>query len=99
MGLRWPIGPKVDIFALGCVIYAAIAGVHPFPLDGPLANLQARYQIPDEALSAYCPQLLQLLRSLLAREPAGRSSAASFSNEVCSLERMMRHRTSATDLA
>ena len=28
--------------ASGCVLYACLAGVHPFPMDSLLANIQAR---------------------------------------------------------
>eukprot|EP00435_Cladocopium_sp_Y103_P045137 s152_g12.t2 len=73
--LRWPIGPKVDLFALGCVLFACLTGVHPFPMDSALANIQARYQVPPEA-EAYAPVLLRWLKALLQRHPAERPTAA-----------------------
>lgn len=79
--LRWPIGPKVDLFALGCVLFACLTGIHPFPMDSALANIQARYQVPPEA-EAYAPVLLRWLKDLLQRHPAERPTAAVLLTQV-----------------
>jgi len=80
--LRWPIGPKVDLFALGCVLFAVLTATHPFPMDGALANIQARFQLPDEATAAYSSAVLRWVRRLLARSPDNRPSAAIVQGEV-----------------
>ncbi|CAK0836361.1 unnamed protein product [Prorocentrum cordatum] len=80
--LRWPIGSKVDVFALGCVLYATLTGVHPFPMDSALANIQAKFAMPSEAESAYAPALPAWARRTLAREPGSRPSAAELVAEV-----------------
>eukprot|EP00928_Gymnodinium_smaydae_P032016 TRINITY_DN23307_c0_g1_i1.p1 TRINITY_DN23307_c0_g1~~TRINITY_DN23307_c0_g1_i1.p1 ORF type:complete len:422 (-),score=109.27 TRINITY_DN23307_c0_g1_i1:145-1410(-) len=80
--LRWPIGAKVDIFALGCVIFATLTGTHPFPADSACGNIQARYQMPPQASTAYAPAVLKWVRRLLAREPCHRPSAGKLAGEV-----------------
>lgn len=80
--LRWPIGPPVDIFALGCVVFACVAGTHPFPTDSALANIQARFHIPREAEEAYAPAFLRWTRRMLAREPSHRPLADELLLEV-----------------
>lgn len=79
--LRWPIGPKVDVFALGCVHFAVLTGRHPFE-DSALANIQARFRLPPEADVAYSPALLRWVGWLLAREPEDRPSASEVEAEV-----------------
>jgi len=80
--LRWPIGHKVDVFALGCVIFACLTGIHPFPMDSALANIQARYQVPVEAELAYTSKLLRWLKDLLQRHPSDRPDAGTLSKQV-----------------
>jgi len=80
--LRWPIGPKVDIFASGCVLFAAVSGRHPFPTDSALANIQARFLLPPEAEVAYAPALSSWARRLLAREPHCRPTAPELAAEL-----------------
>lgn len=80
--LRWPIGPKADIFALGCVLYACLAGVHPFPMDSLLANIQARFHLPTEAEAAYPADIIRWLRSSLCRSPEDRPTALALASEV-----------------
>jgi len=80
--LRLPIGPSVDIFALGCVVFACVAGRHPFPTDSALANIQARFYIPWEAEEAYAPAFLRWTRRMLAREPSDRPLADELLLEV-----------------
>lgn len=80
--LRWTIGPKVDIFAAGCVLFATLTGVHPFPMDSTLGNIQAIVTFPAEADAVYSAALLRWTRRMLARQPTERPSAADLSQEV-----------------
>ncbi|CAE7150596.1 Gak [Symbiodinium pilosum] len=80
--LRWPIGPKADVFALGCVLYACLAGVHPFPMDSLLANIQARFHLPAAAETAYSADVIRWLHGSLRRAPEERPAAAVIAAEV-----------------
>jgi len=80
--LRWHIGPKADVFALGCVHFAALTGRHPFPIDSALGNIQATYKVPPEANTAYTPALVRWLRRTLARDPDSRPAAQDLAIEV-----------------
>ena len=79
--LRWKIGPKVDMFALGCVLFATMTAQHPFAMESTCANITASYRLPEQA-TAYPPALRGWLRRLLAREPAKRPSAVRLAAEV-----------------
>lgn len=80
--LRWPIGPKVDVFALGCVLFATVTAVHPFPLDSALANIQANFRLPPEMASVYSSAISIWVRRTLAREPADRPMASELCREI-----------------
>jgi len=80
--LRWPIGPAVDVFAAGCVLFAMATGAHPFPADSLLANVQARFQMPAAMQTAYAPAVSTWLRRLLAREPHRRPTSADLHAEL-----------------
>merc|ERR1719277_1433973 len=71
--LRWKIGPKVDVFALGCILFATLTGQHPFPMDSALANIQAKFRLPPAVDGTYSRALPRWLRRLLAREPTERA--------------------------
>ncbi|CAJ1410587.1 unnamed protein product [Effrenium voratum] len=79
--LRWPIGPKADMFSLGCVLFACLTGIHPFPMDSALANIQAKYHLPPES-DAYSEVILRWLRQLLQREPQHRPDATTLARQV-----------------
>lgn len=80
--LRWPIGPKVDVFALGCVLFATLTGTHPFPMDSALANIQAKYALPSQAVSVYSAAVITLLHAALLREPKLRISAGDVDKQI-----------------
>lgn len=79
--LKWPIGQKVDIFALGCVLFATMTGTHPFPIDSTLANISATFHLPRDA-THYDPSFSYWVRRLLAREPKERPSASELKGET-----------------
>ena len=44
---RFPINEKVDIFALGCLIYQMLFFRFPFELERPIDHFNARYVLPN----------------------------------------------------
>lgn len=67
------VGLKVDLWMLGCVLYALCFEHHPFQESQSLAILNAQYTFPDEAehISA---KMRDLIRSLLTPDPEERPS-------------------------
>lgn len=69
------LGARVDVYALGCVLFEAISGSPAFPSDRSRAVLAKVWQPPPN-LADYCegvPQsLLILLSRMLATDPAVR---------------------------
>mmetsp|Transcript_17788 Transcript_17788/g.29455 ORF Transcript_17788/g.29455 Transcript_17788/m.29455 type:complete len:758 (-) Transcript_17788:78-2351(-) len=64
------INEKVDIWALGCVLYTMVFFKHPFQDAGPLAIINAKFNIPE-----VCPHpeyINDLIRFLLTQDPATR---------------------------
>lgn len=80
--LRWKIGPKVDIFALGCILFAMMTGQHPFPMESTCGNITASYRLPAEARESYSQAVLFWLQTLLARQPSERPTAAKLAHDV-----------------
>ncbi|XP_058822445.1 uncharacterized protein LOC131684005 [Topomyia yanbarensis] len=65
------ITTKVDIWALGCMLYRLCFGVMPFG-ESSKAILHCQYTIPEN--SKYSPELCQLIRFLLEPDPEKRPS-------------------------
>src|SRR5262249_50187468 len=75
------IGPRVDIFSLGCIFYECLAGRPPFVADhmaAVLAKVLFEEAEPIWALSPQIPAGLgALLMRMLAKSPADRPADAS----------------------
>lgn len=73
-------GPWTDLYALGCLAYALVAGAPPFGRSGTLAAFGARhlFRAPPEfpARADLPPGLWPWLRRLLAKDPARRFRTA-----------------------
>ncbi|XP_058453268.1 uncharacterized protein LOC131431511 [Malaya genurostris] len=72
------ITTKVDIWALGCLLYRLCFGAMPFG-DSSKAILHCQYTIPEK--NKYSPELCHLIRSLLEPDPEKRPSIY----QVCEL--------------
>ncbi|XP_053692389.1 uncharacterized protein LOC128740846 [Sabethes cyaneus] len=72
------ITTKVDIWALGCLLYRVCFGVMPFG-ESSKAILHCQYSIPEK--NKYSPELCQLIRFLLEPDPENRPSIY----QVCEL--------------
>lgn len=62
------INEKVDVWALGCMLYKMMYYADPF--DGKLGILNARYRAPD--FPPYTPKMHDLLKFLLTADPEKR---------------------------
>jgi len=74
------VGPAADLYALGCSLYFALAGLPPFP--GGTSQQKIRWQRAEAAPPleqfnpAVPPELLALVRALMAKKPADRPPSA-----------------------
>ena len=75
-----PAGPAADIYALGCVLYEAITGEQPFVRNSEmaviLAHLQDPVPAPSRASPDVPPELDEVVRVALAKDPADRFESA-----------------------
>jgi Protein kinase domain len=75
-----PAGPRSDLYALGCVLFEALAGAPPFHRDTPLATMAAHRRDPPPSLHSRRPGLPPALDAVfaraLAKDPAQRYSTA-----------------------
>ncbi|MFF8836100.1 bifunctional serine/threonine-protein kinase/ABC transporter substrate-binding protein [Streptomyces sp. NPDC015130] len=69
------IGPPADVFALGCLLAYAATGRPPFG-TGAVDALMYRTVHDEPDLTGVPEGLLDLVRSCLAKDPAGRPTAA-----------------------
>ncbi len=79
------VGPRSDLYALGCILYEMGTGRPPFSGATPFALLQAhREAVPPEMPARYGPELGALVESLLAKSPADRPTSATAVVEILS---------------
>lgn len=72
------IDRRVDIFALGCVLYVATVGLRPFG-SGPRAMskiLSGEYKRPSSLIEGYPAELERVIARCLQKSPADRFSTA-----------------------
>eukprot|EP00026_Physarum_polycephalum_P001022 Phypoly_transcript_01023.p1 GENE.Phypoly_transcript_01023~~Phypoly_transcript_01023.p1 ORF type:complete len:1007 (+),score=234.56 Phypoly_transcript_01023:451-3021(+) len=77
------ISEKVDIWALGCVLYKLAFYTTPFEDAGTLQILNVDYTIPAD--SKYSPNLHNLIRKMLNADPDARPDIFDVMEEVCKL--------------
>lgn len=70
----YEVTEKVDVWALGCVLYSLAYFVHPFAQSTNLGILGARYKIPDTP--RYSKTLLNLIKYCLEIEVEDRVSSS-----------------------
>jgi serine/threonine protein kinase len=75
-----PVGPRGDLFSLGCVLYRLCTGEAPFGREDTLATLSAlaleEPPLVKELNPEVPPGLSKLIDRLLAKEPADRPASA-----------------------
>jgi len=71
----WPIGPKVDVWMAGCVLFCLIFNVHPFQNSAtPMAIRNAKYYLPVKHPNINKKQLILLAQWFLSPRPQDRPS-------------------------
>ena len=81
---------RVDVWALGCILYTLCFGAHPFPAESSLQILNLAYSIPPS--SQYSESVHDLVRAMLSMPPAERPSSAELLERV----RAIRNRRAGT---
>lgn len=80
------VGPPADVYALGCVLFAALTGQAPFQRAGALATAWAHVHDPVPDLGAEVPpQLRELVARALRKSPQDRPDAGELAREVAAL--------------
>lgn len=62
-----PIDARVDVYALGCLLFKLLTGEVPFPREGEAARLYAHLNDPPPAPSLYVPSISMALDDVVAR--------------------------------
>ena len=82
------VSEKVDIWALGCVLYTMVFKEQPFMNSQKLEIINANYNFPKEEQSLYSEKFLDLIRVMLSPNPNDRPNViqimewTNFWNEV-----------------
>ncbi len=75
-----PVDARVDVYALGCLLFKLLTGQVPFPREGEAARLYAHLNDPPPAPSLYAPEvppaLDQVVARAMAKQPADRYPSA-----------------------
>ena len=78
---KHPINEKVDMWMLGCILYAILFQKHPFQDAQKLTIINAHYYIPDEHVS-YSEKIVDFMRLMLTPNPVNRPSAKTILNLI-----------------
>ena len=74
------VGPPVDIYGLGCVLYHALTGEVPYPRAREVAKITAHMleppPVPSQAATGIPPAFDALIARAMAKDPAERYASA-----------------------
>jgi hypothetical protein len=62
-----PVDARVDVYALGCLLFKLLTGEVPFPREGEAARLYAHLNDPPPAPSLYAPAVPMALDDVVVR--------------------------------
>ena len=62
-----PVDARVDVYALGCLLFKLLTGEVPFPKEGDAARLYAHLNDPPPAPSLYVPEVSMALDDVVIR--------------------------------
>lgn len=71
---RIVVSEKVDIWAVGCILYVLAFFIHPFQEGSTLQILSGNYEIPEQ--HSYSKYLIALIKRLLVVDPSKRPDIA-----------------------
>src|SRR5436190_8124908 len=100
-----PVDPRTDVYALGCLMYRALAGCPPFPRDNEMSVLHAHLYDEPPRLTALRPDLPpamdDVIWTALAKNPADRFGSATALSVAANhgLARRREHRDEAPTAA
>eukprot|EP00486_Rosalina_sp_Unknown_P012802 CAMPEP_0201597232 /NCGR_PEP_ID=MMETSP0190_2-20130828/193782_1 /ASSEMBLY_ACC=CAM_ASM_000263 /TAXON_ID=37353 /ORGANISM="Rosalina sp." /LENGTH=405 /DNA_ID=CAMNT_0048058107 /DNA_START=643 /DNA_END=1860 /DNA_ORIENTATION=- len=77
---RKELSTKVDIWALGCVLFLLAYYEHPFPEGAKMSILDAKYKIPDK--NRYSKKVSKLIKMLFNKEPTKRPTCKQISEHL-----------------
>jgi diguanylate cyclase (GGDEF)-like protein len=70
--LDLPLDQRADLYALGVLMYRALAGRHPFESDDPGELMRLHASVPAPPLQEATPALAAVVAKLLSKDPADR---------------------------
>jgi serine/threonine protein kinase len=76
------VGPAADLYALGCTLYFALSGALPYPAEGAKAKVLRHRDDPIPTIPTGPPEFAALVKSLMAKKPAGRPASAARVREL-----------------
>lgn len=78
---NFEIGPKVDIFAVGCMIFMMCFQKQPF--ETKLASINTQYFLPDN--HPYSTDMIELINYCFTANPAYRPTATQLKERIMEL--------------